>query len=258
MTAGAVGRPFAHVTADDRDQVGIRRDPRGDAGETCKIAGLRLPRFESWSCHTPSDLRKRGFCAPAHAARPGRVSLRFRSAGRGADADRTAPAPQAEHARRSGWAVCEQDGVRPPGQPWRGRRSRGHAKASSRGGGGTGRATLAHRAESTAGWSALVRSPRAGGVPVVSLVCFWPGGNTPETNWATAQALGGWSLPRRGRLTETPASVPLQWPDLLPAHRRASPRPSRPAGRRRSRRGTRPRGTVARSGATWRQRPARS
>jgi hypothetical protein len=45
-----------------------------------------------------------------------------------------------------------------------------------RGVGGTGRANLAHRAESTARWSSLVRSPRAGGVPVVSLVCSWPGG----------------------------------------------------------------------------------
>ena len=40
VTAEAVGRPFVHVTSDDRDQVGMGRDPRGDGGATCKIAGI--------------------------------------------------------------------------------------------------------------------------------------------------------------------------------------------------------------------------
>ena len=40
VTAEAVGRPFAHVTSDNRDQMGIGRDPRGEGGATCKIAGI--------------------------------------------------------------------------------------------------------------------------------------------------------------------------------------------------------------------------
>jgi hypothetical protein len=64
---------------------GINRDGRGPAGNRisgCKIAGLRLPRFESWSCHNPADLRKRGFHAVAQAILPSGISLRFRSSGR--------------------------------------------------------------------------------------------------------------------------------------------------------------------------------
>ena len=95
----------------------------------CKIAGLRLPRFESWSCHTLPDLRKRGFCAPAHTAHPGRNSLRFRSARRGADADRTVRRLRAEHARRSGWAGDEQDCGAPTGTAMDGR---GEGRAGTR------------------------------------------------------------------------------------------------------------------------------
>jgi len=51
VTAEAADRPFVHVTADERGRVGMGRDARGDGGSVCKIAGLRLPRFESWSCH---------------------------------------------------------------------------------------------------------------------------------------------------------------------------------------------------------------
>ena len=40
VTAEAVDRPFAHVKRDDRHQVGMRRDPRGDGDPTCKIAGI--------------------------------------------------------------------------------------------------------------------------------------------------------------------------------------------------------------------------
>jgi hypothetical protein len=40
VTAEAVGRSFVHVTSGDRDQVGMGRDPRGDGGATCKIAGI--------------------------------------------------------------------------------------------------------------------------------------------------------------------------------------------------------------------------
>jgi len=39
VTADAVDRPFVQVTSDYRDQVGMRRDPRGDGGATCKIVG---------------------------------------------------------------------------------------------------------------------------------------------------------------------------------------------------------------------------
>ena len=39
-TAEAVARPFTHVTSDNRDQMGMGRDPRGDGGATCKIAGI--------------------------------------------------------------------------------------------------------------------------------------------------------------------------------------------------------------------------
>lgn len=39
-TAGAVDRPFVHVTGDDRDLAGRGRDPGGDGGATCKIAGI--------------------------------------------------------------------------------------------------------------------------------------------------------------------------------------------------------------------------
>src|SRR6266508_901479 len=64
------------------------RVPERPKGAVCKIAGLRLPRFESWSCHTPSDLRKRGYPPHYGTLRGGQISLHFRSAGRGADADR--------------------------------------------------------------------------------------------------------------------------------------------------------------------------
>ena len=40
VTVEAVGRPFVHVTSDYRDHVGMWRDPRGDGGATCKIAGI--------------------------------------------------------------------------------------------------------------------------------------------------------------------------------------------------------------------------
>jgi len=40
VTAEAVGRPFVHVISDDRDQVGMARDPPDDGGATCKIAGI--------------------------------------------------------------------------------------------------------------------------------------------------------------------------------------------------------------------------
>jgi hypothetical protein len=39
-TAQAVDRPFVHVTRDGRGRVGMGRDPRGDGGATCKIAGI--------------------------------------------------------------------------------------------------------------------------------------------------------------------------------------------------------------------------
>ena len=34
VTAEAVDRPFAHVTGDDRGQMGMERDPQGDGGAT--------------------------------------------------------------------------------------------------------------------------------------------------------------------------------------------------------------------------------
>jgi len=40
VTAEAVGGPFVQVTVDERDQVGMGRDPRGDGGATCKIASI--------------------------------------------------------------------------------------------------------------------------------------------------------------------------------------------------------------------------
>jgi hypothetical protein len=40
VTGKTVGRPFAHVMANDRDQAGTRRELRGAAGATCKIAGI--------------------------------------------------------------------------------------------------------------------------------------------------------------------------------------------------------------------------
>ncbi|MDF2748755.1 MAG: hypothetical protein K0S98_3042 [Propionibacteriaceae bacterium] len=40
MTAEAVAGPFVHVAGYRRDQVGMGRDPRGDGGATCKIAGI--------------------------------------------------------------------------------------------------------------------------------------------------------------------------------------------------------------------------
>ena len=40
MTAEAVDKPFVHVTSDDWEQVGMGRDPWGDGGATCKIAGI--------------------------------------------------------------------------------------------------------------------------------------------------------------------------------------------------------------------------
>ena len=40
VTAEAVGRPFVHVTSDDRGQVGMGRALQGGGGATCKIAGI--------------------------------------------------------------------------------------------------------------------------------------------------------------------------------------------------------------------------
>jgi hypothetical protein len=40
VTAEADARPFAHVTAHDRDQTGMVGDVRGAAAATCKIAGI--------------------------------------------------------------------------------------------------------------------------------------------------------------------------------------------------------------------------
>jgi hypothetical protein len=39
--------------------VGMGGDRRGNAGAVCKIAGLRLPRFESWSCHCGANRQTR-------------------------------------------------------------------------------------------------------------------------------------------------------------------------------------------------------
>ena len=189
----------------------MRRDQRGAELAVCKIAGLRLPRFESWSCHTPSDLLKRGFCAPAHAAQPGRVSLRFRSAGRGADADRASRARCWRAWPRSGRRVGEQDrafaGTTMDG---RGDGSAGMGRRAPGGVGATARPDLVHRAEGTA---RLWVAAHAGGVPMVLLVCSCPGGNTPETTGRQHRPWW-WSFLRCGRLTETPTSVPLHWLDL--------------------------------------------
>ena len=186
-------------------------------------------------------------CANAVSARPLTPSDRagFRSDFAPQDAVRTPAAPprrpRAEHGCRSGWAVGEQDGVRPSGQPW----TIGATVAQVRDGELRGSRRYRPR-EPRAPRGAHGRvvvvgevAARAVGVPVVSLVCSCPGGNTPETK--LGNSAGPWvaSLPRRGRLTEMPTSVPLHWLDLPPAHRRAAPRPSRPAGRRRRRRGTR-------------------
>jgi hypothetical protein len=40
MTVEAVDRPFVHVTSDYQDQAGMGRNPQGDGGATCKIAGI--------------------------------------------------------------------------------------------------------------------------------------------------------------------------------------------------------------------------
>ena len=93
--------------ADNQERIGVGRDVRGTEFAVCKIAGLRLPRFESWSCHTPSDLRKRGFWRPSHAPRAGRISLRFSSARRGADADQYVARRRAEHAVEGLGAILE-------------------------------------------------------------------------------------------------------------------------------------------------------
>jgi len=50
-TAEVVGGVLVLVAAGGRGLVGMGGDLRGGAGGVCKIAGLRLPRFESWSCH---------------------------------------------------------------------------------------------------------------------------------------------------------------------------------------------------------------
>ena len=39
-TAEVLGRSFVQVTTNGGDQVGMGRDPRGDGGATCKIAGI--------------------------------------------------------------------------------------------------------------------------------------------------------------------------------------------------------------------------
>src|SRR4029453_3536092 len=55
-TAEAVARPFAHVTTNNQDQMGIGRDPRGERGAALKIAGIAytgsnpVPATLPWSC----------------------------------------------------------------------------------------------------------------------------------------------------------------------------------------------------------------
>jgi hypothetical protein len=88
-------------------------DLRGADLAVCKIAGLRLPRFESWSCHNPPDLRKRGYWLQRDALGNARISLHFRSARRGADADPGVPRPLSEGApepsatQRAAWESWE-------------------------------------------------------------------------------------------------------------------------------------------------------
>jgi hypothetical protein len=69
VTAGAVGGPFVLVTADRRGRIGMGRDPPGDRPSHCEIAGWRLPRFESWSCHHSADQRRHGH-HPGPATQP--------------------------------------------------------------------------------------------------------------------------------------------------------------------------------------------
>src|SRR6266508_1891382 len=93
-------------------------DLRGAEIAACKIAGLRLPRFESWSCHTPPDLRKRGIWASPCTRWPGLVYLHFPSQ----DAARTRGAGTRDRAANrspagAGWtgAACREgrDGAGP-------------------------------------------------------------------------------------------------------------------------------------------------
>jgi len=94
-------------------------DLRGAEIAACKIAGLRLPRFESWSCHTPPDLRKRGMWGARVRPLGGAGLPPFSLPGRGADARRAGTRDRA--ANRSpagaGWtgAACREgrDGAGP-------------------------------------------------------------------------------------------------------------------------------------------------
>jgi hypothetical protein len=86
-----------HVTSENRDRKGTGENLRGAEIAICKIAGLRLPRFESWSCHNPAELRKRG-CGPWRDALCTTVfSLHFPSCRCGADADHPSGVTRGEH-----------------------------------------------------------------------------------------------------------------------------------------------------------------
>jgi hypothetical protein len=70
-TAEAVGRPFAHVTRDNRGRVGMGRDPRGDGASVCKIAGVAYEGPLNLAL-APNSVRVDG---PGRSARMGRYGL---------------------------------------------------------------------------------------------------------------------------------------------------------------------------------------
>jgi hypothetical protein len=102
---GPAARPFAHVTRNDRDQVGMERDPRGDGGATCKIAGIAYTGSNPVPATSPLT------CGNTVAAEPVRRErgVGFPSGFPPPDAQPTLPDghPSIRMARRSAVFGCE-------------------------------------------------------------------------------------------------------------------------------------------------------
>src|SRR6266540_1052749 len=105
-----------------RPMLGTKWGWEGTCGEP-RSRPVKSPAY-AYPGSNPGPATPHMTCANAVSARPLTPSDRagFRSDFAPQDAVRTPAAPprrpRAEHGCRSGWAVGEQDGVRPSGQPW--------------------------------------------------------------------------------------------------------------------------------------------
>jgi hypothetical protein len=113
VTAEAAGRPFVHVTSDDRDQVGMGRDSRGACAATCKIAGIAYTGSNPVPATVPLSCGNRR--SAASLMPPGRSpgSLHFPSARRAADTAHPWPAVQSNAPSTGPLDANDQPGVGP-------------------------------------------------------------------------------------------------------------------------------------------------